>query len=199
MISGGNVTVVVSDMDAAVDFYTNVLAMKLTNRFGNHWATVDAGRGLVIGLHPSSAKYPAPGTKGSMMIGLEIDEPIEAVVDRLQRRGVRFNGSIVKDGTGELRESRRSRWQCDLFMGSQPGSHSRSRACRCGRSSAAMTARQFRRFALGLPEVEERAHMGHPDFRVGGKIFATLSYPDKSTGMLKPHAGAATDLRSGPS
>jgi hypothetical protein len=37
-----------------------------------------------------------------MMIGLEIDEPIEAVVDRLQRRGVRFNGSIVKDGPGSF-------------------------------------------------------------------------------------------------
>jgi hypothetical protein len=48
-----------------------------------------------------------------------------------------------------------------------------------------MTAGQFRRLALALPEVEERSHMGHPDFRVGGKIFATLSYPDKYTGMVK--------------
>ena len=32
MISGGDVTVLVSDMDAAVGFYTNVLAMKLTSR-----------------------------------------------------------------------------------------------------------------------------------------------------------------------
>jgi hypothetical protein len=55
----------------------NVLGLKLTNRFGDHWATVDAGKGLVIGLHPASAKFPAPGTKGGMMIGLEIDEPIE--------------------------------------------------------------------------------------------------------------------------
>lgn len=39
--------------------------------------------------------------------------------------------------------------------------------------------------ALALPEVEERAHMGHPDFRVGGKIFATLGYPDQSWGMVK--------------
>lgn len=27
--------------------------------------------------------------------------------------------------------------------------------------------------------------MGHPDFRVAGKIFATLGYPDKSWGMVK--------------
>jgi hypothetical protein len=31
--------------------------------------------------------------------------------------------------------------------------------------------------ALSLPEVVEGSHMGHADFRVGGKIFATLGYP----------------------
>lgn len=38
-----------------------------------------------------------------------------------------------------------------------------------------MTQDDFRRLALALPEAVEGAHMGHPDFRVGGKIFATLS------------------------
>jgi hypothetical protein len=36
-----------------------------------------------------------------------------------------------------------------------------------------------------MPGVEESAHMDHPDFRVGGKIFATLGYPDKRWGMVK--------------
>jgi hypothetical protein len=36
-----------------------------------------------------------------------------------------------------------------------------------------------------MPEASESAHMNHPDFRVRGKIFATLSYPDKSWGMVK--------------
>ena len=48
-----------------------------------------------------------------------------------------------------------------------------------------MTAAEFRRIALSLPEAVERAHMDHPDFRVGGKIFATLGYPDKQWGMVK--------------
>jgi hypothetical protein len=48
-----------------------------------------------------------------------------------------------------------------------------------------MTAADFRKLALALPEAEERAHMDHPDFRVGGKIFATLGYPDKTCGMVK--------------
>jgi len=48
-----------------------------------------------------------------------------------------------------------------------------------------MTAKDFRQIALSLPETEERTHMDHPDFRVAGKIFATLGYPDKSCGMVK--------------
>jgi len=48
-----------------------------------------------------------------------------------------------------------------------------------------MTAKDFRELALALPETEERQHMSHPDFRVAGKIFATLGYPDKSRGMVK--------------
>ena len=48
-----------------------------------------------------------------------------------------------------------------------------------------MTPAQFRKLALSLPEATEVGHMGHPDFRVGGKIFATLGYPDKDCGMVK--------------
>jgi len=48
-----------------------------------------------------------------------------------------------------------------------------------------MTAREFRRFALSLPDVSEAAHLGHPDFRVAGRIFATLGYPRPSWGTVK--------------
>lgn len=47
-----------------------------------------------------------------------------------------------------------------------------------------MTAEEFRKTALALGDVEERAHMGHPDFRVRGKVFATLGYPDTHHGAL---------------
>ena len=47
-----------------------------------------------------------------------------------------------------------------------------------------MTPAAFRVLALKMPEAIESAHMGHPDFRVGGKIFATLS-PDGAWGMVK--------------
>ena len=48
-----------------------------------------------------------------------------------------------------------------------------------------MTVAGFRRLALSMPEAIESRHMGHPDFRVGGKVFATLGYPDGSWGMVK--------------
>ena len=47
-----------------------------------------------------------------------------------------------------------------------------------------MKAADFRRIALSMPEAIESAHMDHPDFRVGGKIFATLGYPDERHGMV---------------
>ena len=47
-----------------------------------------------------------------------------------------------------------------------------------------MTPTEFRRIALSMPEAIESAHMEHPDFRVGGKIFATLGYPDRDHGMV---------------
>jgi hypothetical protein len=47
-----------------------------------------------------------------------------------------------------------------------------------------MTATGFRRIALGLTDVTESAHHAHPDFRVGGRIFATLGYPDTKWGMV---------------
>ena len=48
-----------------------------------------------------------------------------------------------------------------------------------------MTANEFRRMALGFPEAVEASHMDRPDFRVRGKIFATLGYPDDGWGMVK--------------
>lgn len=48
-----------------------------------------------------------------------------------------------------------------------------------------MTPNDFRKLALSFPETEERAHMNHPDFRVAGKIFATLGYPNTERGMVK--------------
>ena len=46
-----------------------------------------------------------------------------------------------------------------------------------------MTENQFRRLALALDDAVESAHMGHPDFRAHGRIFATL-HQDRKVGMV---------------
>jgi hypothetical protein len=48
-----------------------------------------------------------------------------------------------------------------------------------------MTPNDFRKLALSFPETKERAHMNHPDFRVAGKIFATLGFPNTDRAMVK--------------
>jgi hypothetical protein len=48
-----------------------------------------------------------------------------------------------------------------------------------------MTPSDFRRLALSFPEATEQSHMDHPDFRVAGKIFATLGYPEQGWAMVK--------------
>jgi catechol 2,3-dioxygenase-like lactoylglutathione lyase family enzyme len=110
MIANGNVTIYVADMDAAIRFYTDALAMKLTNRFGRQWATLDAGpsywttdevgAGLTIGLHPHTAGIPQPGTVGSIGFGIETYEPLERVSQSLRARGVRFTSEIVRFEAG---------------------------------------------------------------------------------------------------
>jgi len=47
-----------------------------------------------------------------------------------------------------------------------------------------MTEKTFRKIALGLDGAAEGEHMGHPDFRANGRIFATL-HGDGLTGMVK--------------
>lgn len=55
-----------------------------------------------------------------------------------------------------------------------------------------MTEAEFRALALGLPGVVEHAEQDHPDYRVGGKVFARLGYPEASwaTLWLVPEAQA---------
>jgi catechol 2,3-dioxygenase-like lactoylglutathione lyase family enzyme len=102
MVSGGNATIIVANMDRSIQFYTDVLGLRLTNRFGNDWATVSAGDGLTLGLHPASEKYPAPGTRGAILIGLDLDVPVEKAIARLARAGVSIKGSVTRREEGNF-------------------------------------------------------------------------------------------------
>ena len=48
-----------------------------------------------------------------------------------------------------------------------------------------MRQADFRRIALRLPQTSEGSHMGHADFRVAGRVFATLGYPAEGWAMVK--------------
>lgn len=50
------------------------------------------------------------------------------------------------------------------------------------------TVDDFRALALACEGALEGAHMGHADFRVFGRVFASLGYPDAGWGMVKLNA-----------
>lgn len=57
-----------------------------------------------------------------------------------------------------------------------------------------MTAEEFRAIALSLSDTVESSHMNHPDFRVGGRIFATLGYPGPEWGVVGLTPGDQTRM-----
>jgi catechol 2,3-dioxygenase-like lactoylglutathione lyase family enzyme len=102
VIQGGNATLYVSDVDRSVRFYVETLGFKLRYRAGADWAEVDAGGGLVRGLHAARGHGPQPGTHGSITVGFELNQPIDEVVEVLKNRGVRFHGPVREDAAVKL-------------------------------------------------------------------------------------------------
>ena len=100
MVTGGNATVYISDMDGAIGFYSTVLGMAVTSRYGDHWATVEAG-GFTVGLHPQKEGEPVPGTHGAIMVGLNVDG-IDAARERLGAGGARDVGEVVGGDGGSF-------------------------------------------------------------------------------------------------
>jgi hypothetical protein len=61
-----------------------------------------------------------------------------------------------------------------------------------------VTAKDFRRMALGLDDAIEGAHMGHPDFRVNNRIFATLKHDNEWGMVILPPEQQETFVRENP-
>lgn len=98
MIHGGNTTLYVADINVSIQFYTQTLGLDLRMRAGDNWAEIEAGPGLVLGLHPTDGVHtPKPGLRGSIAIGFNVDETLESVMEKLQKSGVSFQGPIVED------------------------------------------------------------------------------------------------------
>ena len=101
LVKGAIATIFVKDMDRAVKFYTETLGCKLAYRAGGHWASIDAGDGVAIGLYPAGEGPPMPGVQGGVQIGFNVTAPMEKVVAELESRGVSFPNGIHDDTEGE--------------------------------------------------------------------------------------------------
>lgn len=94
-ILGSNVTIMVSDMDASVKFYTETLGFKLKNRYGDHWADIEAPE-MTIGLHPAGKDVK---TGNNLSIGLRVAD-LQSTVQALEMKGLQF--AILDDGQVSL-------------------------------------------------------------------------------------------------
>ncbi len=95
----GNVTIMVSDFDRAVAFYTQTLGFTLKNRYGNDWADVSAP-GVNIGLHPDGGHNKSRGE--ALSIGFEVAD-LEQAMQELGGKGVQFPDGVRV--AGYLREA----------------------------------------------------------------------------------------------
>jgi predicted enzyme related to lactoylglutathione lyase len=98
MVTCGNATVFISNMDAAIRFYTQTLGMELKAHYGDHWATLEAG-GFQIGLHPAGAQQ--PGVDGSIVVGLVVGD-IEAAATKLSEGGALDVGPVKPEAAGSF-------------------------------------------------------------------------------------------------
>lgn len=96
MIKEGNVTVMVSDLNRAIKFYTQTLGLKLTNQFEDHWAEIE-GPGLTIGLHPAGPHGPKPGNSESLSIGFTVDN-LDSEMTAFKDKGVVFSPDLIENG-----------------------------------------------------------------------------------------------------
>jgi catechol 2,3-dioxygenase-like lactoylglutathione lyase family enzyme len=99
MIRGvANVWMPVEDIERAVDFYQNVLGLRLVNRDGP-WAEVDAN-GVRVGLNGREPK--GAGTEGGPVLTFQPEGSLEVTVEDLEGRGVVFPAGISEHDWGRV-------------------------------------------------------------------------------------------------
>ena len=89
MIKEANVTLMVSDMKKAVDFYVDLLGLKLKARYGDNFAQVEAP-GTIIALHPTTGEGPRPRGSESISIGFAVND-LDKSKTELEGKGVKFS------------------------------------------------------------------------------------------------------------
>ena len=95
----GNVTVMVSDMNSAIQFYVEKIGLTLKSRYSDQFAQVVAP-GLTIALHPAHKQGRRLGRSEGLSIGLRVDN-LERTMKELEGKGVKL-GRVVEDGPVSL-------------------------------------------------------------------------------------------------
>jgi len=91
-VKNTNVTIMVSNLDRAIAFYTEILGMELKGRYGDHWADIK-GPGISIGLHPTEKEMTR---SDNLQIALGVSNIREAI------EALRSSGVEVKDNSEEM-------------------------------------------------------------------------------------------------
>ena len=98
-ITGSNITIMVKDMDKAINFYQSI-GLELKQRWDNHYAMLTAG-GMTIGLHPSDDSKHATGSlsSGSTSLGFFVPDikEVETMLD-----GLKIKHDSIDDGNSGI-------------------------------------------------------------------------------------------------
>jgi uncharacterized protein (TIGR00369 family) len=96
-ITSGCATLQVANFDRAISFYTETLGLKLIVRFGDEWACMEGGGGMLIGLIPC-----AEGQEKGMSVGLCASEQFDSAVEKLHQRGIAIDVQSESGGAVRL-------------------------------------------------------------------------------------------------
>ena len=89
MIKEANVTLMVEDMERSVQFYVEVLGLKLKSRYGNDFAQVEAP-GTIIALHPMAKEDHRIRGPEKVSIGFSVDS-LEKSMAEFANKGISFS------------------------------------------------------------------------------------------------------------
>lgn len=93
MLRAALATVMVSDFEAAVRFYRDVLGLEEKVRHGNHWAEYATPDGFRVALHEAREGTPLPPS-GGVSVGFDVAD-IDLARAELESRGVKFEGPTI--------------------------------------------------------------------------------------------------------
>jgi catechol 2,3-dioxygenase-like lactoylglutathione lyase family enzyme len=94
-IGAATTSIYITDMDRAVNFYSESMGFRLTTRIGNEWAEFRTEQGFTIGLHTAEPPRTVPaGTSGAINLELQVQGDLDSAIATLKAHGVAFDGGI---------------------------------------------------------------------------------------------------------